>query len=119
QPETRIDQDKIVGAWKVKKRLPGLPPGETYEFTSDGKVKVSRPVALTADLDGKQLKIKGVVQLGKPGTYEVDGDKLKITFKEVGKDKKDLVHTATITKLKDKELQTRDAKGGVSQFEKR
>ena len=119
QAAAKIDKDKIVGAWKVKKLLPGFPPGETYEFTKDGKVNVSRTISFNVDLNGKEVQLKGVVQLGKPGTYEVDGNKLKIAFKEVGKDKKDLVHTTTITKLTDKELQTKDDKGGISQFEKK
>jgi len=117
EDKAKSNKDKIVGVWKVTKLASGLPPGKTCEFTKDGKVELSADLELTLDFQGQEVKGTGKAKIA-AGTYEIDGDKLKITLKGAGKDKKDLVHATTIVKLTDKVLETKDAKGNVNTFEK-
>ena len=68
QAAAKIDKDKIVGAWKVKKLLPGFPPGETYEFTKDGKpvtagLVIFEPVSQKISARG-EIQADGSFQLG-------------------------------------------------------
>jgi uncharacterized protein (TIGR03066 family) len=96
--DDKTNKEKIVGTWVLEKPADpnGLPAGTVFEFTKDGKVKVS------AKVDGKDINLEG--------TYSVDGDKLKTVIKDSsGKEHSD---TDTITKLTDKELVIKDSRSG-------
>ena len=89
---------KLVGVWQPSKddKAPSV------EFTKDGKLKI------VIDMDGKKVTIDG--------TYEVDGENVKVVMKDPeGKEHKD---TLKITKLTDKELVTEDSKGMKDEFKK-
>jgi uncharacterized protein (TIGR03066 family) len=74
----KIDPKQLVGAWEDKDKA-------RLEFTKDGKVFITPP--------GKKDKSEG--------TYKIDANKIKATFK-LGKD--DFTTTFTVTKLTDTEL---------------
>lgn len=103
EPEKRAsNKDKLVGTWEVTKSK-DAPPGATLEFTKDGKVK------MTAMVEGKSMTMES--------TYTVDGDKItNVTKGPDGKEKKEI---ATITKLTDTELITKDEKGDLDEFKKK
>jgi uncharacterized protein (TIGR03066 family) len=87
------NKDKIVGTWEGTK--PDAIKGKTWEFTMDGKLKVSDKGKTT------------------DGTYSVDGDTLKTTIK--GSDGKEATETAKITKLDDKVMATEATKAGKTE----
>jgi uncharacterized protein (TIGR03066 family) len=59
------NKEKIIGTWELtKSAAPDAPPGVTYEFTKDGKFKV------TAKINGKEG--------GYERTYTVDADKINL-----------------------------------------
>jgi uncharacterized protein (TIGR03066 family) len=100
------NKEKIVGTWefvKTAEEKGAPPPGTTFEFTKDGKL------IMTMKLGEKEVKMDA--------TYTADGDKLTITGKgPKGNEKTD---TDTITKLTDKELHTKNAKGQTTEFKKK
>jgi uncharacterized protein (TIGR03066 family) len=95
------NKDKIVGTWVPTKPTPGDP--ESIEFSKDGKTKLT-----AKDGNGKPITMEAA--------YTVDGDKVTITMKIDGKEKKE---TATITKLSDTEMVTKDEKGKIEEFKKK
>jgi uncharacterized protein (TIGR03066 family) len=96
------NKDKIVGTWEVTKSK-DAPPGSTLEFTKDGKMK------MTATVEGKPVTMEA--------TYTVDGDKITNVMKTP--DGKEAKETATITKLTDTELVTKDEKGKIDEFKRK
>jgi len=96
------NQEKLLGTWEVSKSK-GAPPGATIAFTKDGKMK------MTVKQDGKEQSMDA--------TYSVEGNKIISTTKlPDGKEKKE---TATIEKLTDTELVTKDEKGDTDEFKKK
>jgi uncharacterized protein (TIGR03066 family) len=97
------NQEKLLGTWVVAKSK-GAPPGATLEFTKDNKMK------MTVKQDGKEQSMDA--------TYVVEGNKIITTMKlpPDGKEKKE---TATIEKLTDTELVTKDEKGETDEFKKK
>ncbi len=126
--DDKIDKDKLVGTWEATKLaketgLPNLEGKGAWEFKNDGTMGVS--IKLDAkdlklqDPDGKEIKIAGdFVASIASGKYEVEGNKFTITVTPNGKDNKEVTYKTTITKLTDKELQTKDEKGNVCEFKK-
>jgi uncharacterized protein (TIGR03066 family) len=102
EPVAASNKEKIVGVWEVTKAAEA-PPGATIEFTKDGKL------IQTAKVEGKEMKMEG--------TYSVEGDKITSTTKGPGG--KEAKETATITKLTDTELVTKDEKGKTDEFKKK
>src|SRR5581483_11778033 len=92
--KTEENRKNIVGTWETKE-------GFTIEFTKDGKLKVS------IKIEDKAINVEGA--------YAVEGDKLTVTLKEGGEEKKE---SATIKKLDAQELVTVD-KGGKEETLKR
>jgi uncharacterized protein (TIGR03066 family) len=88
-------KDKIIGTWEVVEP-DGSRATTIVEFTKDGKM-------ITKDADKTKTGTE-------EATYVVEGDKLKATMKENGKE---LTQTATINKLTDKELVTTQEDGTV------
>src|SRR4051794_17207171 len=91
KPPELSNKDKIVGVWDfVKSSDQGsLPPGSTFEFTKDGKMKI------TIQVGDKRNTMEG--------SYEVEGDSLK--SKPPGGEKEE---TSKIKTLTDKELVLED-----------
>jgi uncharacterized protein (TIGR03066 family) len=87
KPAPGIDKAKLVGVWEITDEGGGGAGGKgaIYEFTKDGKAKVSAP------------KKKGL-----EGTYTLDGDKL--TWKVGLGDVKAESPPFKVTKVTDKEL---------------
>lgn len=96
------NKDKIVGVWEIV-RGGKLPPGTTFEFTKDGKMKVAMKV------QDKTMNMEG--------TYTVEGDKLKNAGK--GPDGKEQKETDTIVKLTDTELVLKDEHKTTIEFKKK
>jgi uncharacterized protein (TIGR03066 family) len=97
------NKDKIVGVWELVKGS-DLPPGTSFEFMKDGKMKVSIK-------DGDKTTEMN-------GTYKVEGDKLTNAGK--GPDGKEQKETDTIVKLTDTELVIKDDKHNKTlEFKKR
>jgi uncharacterized protein (TIGR03066 family) len=96
------NEDKIVGVWELAKG-DKMPPGTTFEFTKDGKMKVSMKV------QDKTMNMEG--------TYEVEGDKLKNAGK--GPDGKEQKETDTILKLTDAEMVLKDEHNVNLEFKKK
>ena len=94
----------ILGVWELTKSDDGILPPTTLEFTKDGIVKIAVKVC-----DKPQIV---------EGTYKVEDDKLTITIKAPDEEKES-TDTATITKLTEKELITKDAKGKIDEFKKK
>ena len=101
EKDAKTNKDKLVGVWEVTKSE-NAPPGATVEFTKDGKMIVS-----IKDGD-KTIKVEG--------TFTVDKDSITSVLKV---DDKEMKETVTITKLTDKELVVKDAKGKVDEFKKK
>ncbi len=97
------NQEKIVGTWELTRSASGEPIGATLVFTPEGKIKLS------ATVDGKAVNLDG--------TYEVDGDTLTVTWKVTGAD--DFKVAATITKLTETALVTRDGRGKPNEYKKK
>jgi uncharacterized protein (TIGR03066 family) len=95
--QDKIDGKKLVGKWAPKEEKKG--PAMTIEFLKDGKI------ALAAEFGGKAEKMDG--------SYKLDGDKLEVTMKFGGEEKKE---TLTVKKLTDTELETTDSKGKTDSF---
>ena len=95
--EEKIDNKAlIVGIWELTKVSEGGPRvGTTMEFTKDGKFKMKEKA------EGKEIDVDGI--------YVVEGDKLTATVKSPVPSGKS---TATIKKLTDKELVTKNEDGG-------
>ena len=84
------NKEKIVGTWRLVKTTTSdtKAVGSTIEYTKDGKFSVT-------DKDGNA---------GLGGTYEVDGEKLKMKMRdELGKGS-EKEHTVTIKTITDKEM---------------
>jgi uncharacterized protein (TIGR03066 family) len=96
------NKDKIVGTWEVTKSK-DVPPGATLEFTKDGKLKMK------ATVEGERVTMEAA--------YTVDGDKITVVTK--APDGKEVRATATITKLTDTELVTKDEKGETDEFKRK
>jgi len=94
------NKDKVIGIWEVTKSGSGIPPGATFEFTKDGKLKV------TIKADGKEVTVEG--------TYKVEGDTITSAGPKGEKPDKN-----KIKKLTDTELVTEDEKGKVDEFKKK
>jgi uncharacterized protein (TIGR03066 family) len=103
-PVPKSNRTKILGVWELTKSEAGVLPKTTLEFTRDGKLKIA------IEVDDKPVIVEG--------TYKVEGDKLTITVKAPDEDKES-TDTATITKLTDKELITKDEKGKIDEFRKK
>jgi uncharacterized protein (TIGR03066 family) len=88
----KIDAKKIVGKWEPKEKPKDV--SAVIDFQKDGKVVVNFKG------NGKEGKIAG--------TYKVEGNKLTTTMSFNGKEQ---TESATITKLTDTELVTKDEKG--------
>ena len=96
-----IDKDKIVGVWEITKTEDGAPPGTRAEFGKDGSLKFTFK-------DGDKL-IVGT------GTYKLDGAKLVVTVKVDGKESSE---TATVAKLSDDAMTTKDEHGKATDYKK-
>ena len=97
----KTNAEKIVGTWEVAKGAE-LPPGATFEFTKDGKMK------MTAKVDGKDFTSEG--------TYKVDGDTLTTTQKQ---GPKEVTEKSKIKTLTDTTLVTEDEKGQAVEFKRK
>lgn len=102
QTAQATNKDKIVGTWEVTKSTE-VPPGAIFDFTKDGKMKVS-------------VKEDGITN-EMPGTYEVEGDKLTTVGK--GPDGKEDKQTDTIAKLTDAELVIKNRRGQTIELKKK
>jgi uncharacterized protein (TIGR03066 family) len=91
------NKEKLIGKWETSKG--GIKVRN--EFTKDGKVKV------TVTIDGKSDTLDG--------TFQVDGDQVKITLKMDGAEKKS---TATIKTLTDKKLVIVDDRKRTDEFKR-
>jgi uncharacterized protein (TIGR03066 family) len=105
------NKEKIVGIWEpAAKPKPG--EADSIEFTADGKLKVT-----AKDDKGKPITMGGA--------YTVEGDKITSVLHGPddkplkGPDGKEMKETATITKLTDTELVTKDEKGKTDEFKKK
>jgi uncharacterized protein (TIGR03066 family) len=94
-----VTEDKLVGTWEVVKTESDAPKGATLEFTKDGKFKV-------------KMGPKGPSM---EGNYKIEGDKIVQSATVNGKEMKE---SATVTKLTDTELVTKDEKGKTDEFKK-
>ncbi|HEX5272540.1 MAG TPA: TIGR03066 family protein [Gemmataceae bacterium] len=101
EKNAKDNKTKIVGVWEVTKS-DNAPPGATVEFTKDGKMIV------TIKDGDKTIKVEG--------TYTIEKDSITSNLKV---DDKEMKETVTITKLTDKELVVKDAKGKVDEFKKK
>jgi uncharacterized protein (TIGR03066 family) len=99
--DKKSNKDKLVGVWEVTKGE-GAPAGATVEFTKDGKMLMNFKV------NDKEVKIEG--------TYSVDGESIKTSFKV---EDKEIKETSKIKKLTDKELVIEDEKGKTEEFKKK
>jgi uncharacterized protein (TIGR03066 family) len=88
--KTEETKKKLIGVWEA---LEGgaLPAGSTIEFTKEGKFS-----ATIKEPDKDTIR---------EGTYEVEGETLKATYKGDGKE---VVRNLRISKLTDKELALKD-----------
>jgi uncharacterized protein (TIGR03066 family) len=112
-----VDRDMLIGVWQAKKGVPnGQLPGR-WEFTREGKVHVRTQVTFKGAMQEGQMN--GMFQFTAAGTYEIEGNNLKITFPKAGAEKKDAVVALTITRLTDSELELKNQKGENQHFEKR
>ena len=101
--EKKADNAKLIdGVWEVVKSDEGKPPnGTVFEFTKDGKTKMS------SKPDGKAVNFQG--------TYSVVSDKLTLVYDDgSGNEKKQTVKikrlTATELVLEDKNSKSVDLK---------
>ncbi|HEY7425672.1 MAG TPA: hypothetical protein VH682_15685 [Gemmataceae bacterium] len=101
--EEASNKDKIIGVWQITKGGDKTPKDATFEFTKDGKVK------MTAVVDGRKVTLEA--------TYSVEGNKLKTVGPGPGGKK--VEDTDTIEKLTDTEMILKDAKGKVVEFKKK
>jgi uncharacterized protein (TIGR03066 family) len=92
------NNEKIVGVWEVTKSA-DAPPGAVFEFTKDGKMKISFKA------NDKDMSMEM--------NYKVEGDTITAT----GPDGK--AEPAKIKKLTDSELAIEDAKGKVDEYKKK
>jgi putative hemolysin len=93
--------EKIVGTWEVTKAPEG-PPGATFEFTRDGKMK------MTAKVEGQTFTSEG--------TYKVEGDTLTTAQKQ---GPKEVTEQSRIKTLNSTTLVTEDEKGQAVAFKKK
>jgi beta-lactamase regulating signal transducer with metallopeptidase domain len=114
--EAKPNRERLVGTWKVVKLAPGFPMGKKCRFTSDGKVDLTMNLRFVGKM-GKG-EFRGVFVVSTPGTYEIDGDRMKIVFNGGGTASKGRAHLSTITLLNDNELKLRDGKGKTIHFRK-
>jgi uncharacterized protein (TIGR03066 family) len=122
--DDKIDKAKLVGSWKPQKladELKKVPLGGAngiWEFDDDGSVKTTIKLGKIAD-NIPELDFSLV------GKYELDGNKLTITLAPdpEGNVKiqgfEEIIYKTSITKLTDKEFQTKDEKGNVCKFTKK
>lgn len=96
------NKDKIIGTWELTKGGGETAPGSTFEFTKDGKTK------MTAKVGDKTINMDA--------TYKVEGNKLLTTAK--GPDGKEDTNTDTIVKLTDTEM-VLESKEGKVEFKKK
>jgi uncharacterized protein (TIGR03066 family) len=98
-----LDQKKLVGNWVAVKGSETVPPGATFTFTKDNKLKITvvDPKGMTQTLEG---------------TYKIEGAAMKVTLKLGDKE-----HTETIKvpELTDTKLVTVDEKNKKDIFEKK
>jgi len=94
------NKEKILGSWEVTKSGSGIPPGSIFEFTKDGKLKI------TVKADGKEVTVEG--------TYSVEGDTITSAGPKGEKADKNKIKKLTAT-----ELVTEDEKGKVDEFKKK
>jgi uncharacterized protein (TIGR03066 family) len=94
------NQEKLIGTWEPTKKEAA---GQTIGFTKDGKMKMTAVVA------GKAQTMEAA--------YKVEGDKLTTIIKLP--DGKEVKETATITKLTETDLVTKDEKGKIDEFKKK
>jgi uncharacterized protein (TIGR03066 family) len=99
QEKGKIDGKLLVGKWSPKEDKKG--PAMTLEFLKDGKL------SLAVEFGGKKETIEGA--------YKLDGDKLDVSMKFGGEEKKE---TLTVKKLTADELETTDSKGKTDAFTK-
>jgi uncharacterized protein (TIGR03066 family) len=92
------NSEKIVGVWEVTKSA-DAPPGAVFEFTKDGKMKISFKA------NDKDMSMEM--------TYKVEGDTITATSPD-GK-----AEPAKIKKLTDTELAIEDSKGKVDEYKKK
>lgn len=97
------NKDKIIGIWEITKGGGDVPKDATFEFTKDGKIK------MTANINGKPIKMEAA--------YSISGNKLKTIHSAPGGKK--MEETDTIEKLTDTEMILKDAKGKVVEFKKK
>jgi uncharacterized protein (TIGR03066 family) len=100
EKKEKSNKEKLVGVWEVTKSASGIPAGAVFEFTKDGKLKISFKA------DGKDVNVEG--------TYTVDGDTISSAGPKGEKPDKN-----KIKKLTDTELITEDEKGKVDEFKKK
>ncbi len=97
------NKDKIIGVWEITKGGDNVPKGAIFEFTKDGKLK------MTAKIEERTVKLEA--------TYKVEGDKLKTAM--TGPDGKKVEDTDTIEKLTDADMVLKDSKGKIVEFKKK
>lgn len=97
QEKGKIDGKLLIGKWVPKEDKKG--PAMTLEFMKDGKM------ALAVEFGGKKETIEG--------TYKLDGDKLDVSMKFAGDEKKE---TLKVKKLTETELETVDSKDKTDTF---
>ena len=93
--------EKIVGTWEITK-APEVPPGATFEFTRDGRMK------MTVKVEGQTATVEG--------TYKVEGDTLTTVMKE---GPKEVTEKSKIKTLNSTTLITEDEKGQAVEFKKK
>jgi uncharacterized protein (TIGR03066 family) len=93
-------QEKLLGKWEATKGE--IPPGSTFDFGKDGKLKI------TIKVEGKEISDESA--------YKVEAQTIKTTHKE---GPKDVTETLKIKTLTDKILITEDEKGKIDEFKKR
>jgi uncharacterized protein (TIGR03066 family) len=98
----KTNAEKIVGVWVLSKSEAGGTLGDTMEFSTDGKLKI------TATLPRGKTSVNV--------TYNIEGNKLTWTLKGPPRDSTEIL---TIKSLTDSILVTEDSKGRVEQFKRK
>lgn len=97
------NKDKIIGVWEITKGGETIPKGALFEFTKEGKLK------MTVKIEDRTINLEA--------TYKVEKDQLKTAM--TGPDGKKMEDTDTIEKLTDTEMVLKDSKGKVVEFKRK
>jgi uncharacterized protein (TIGR03066 family) len=106
--KVKVSKDKLVGTWEMVK-ADKAPPGSkgSVEFTSDGKMIMTFTFK---DEKGKPKTVQG------KGTYKIKAGGFTSTITRP--DGKTQTSNVTITKLTDKELETKGKDGELALFKR-